>query len=1016
MSRRVARVVALIVPCLGGAASSSIPLQTGPTVDVPARLEPGRPIERTLGAGAEHRYELTLQQGERAAVSALQRGLDVVIRVIAPDGAVLGDFDDELRDGREEQAEVVAVASGVHTLIVNAALRRTAPGIYVIRLAGTRGATDDDRARQALRALRAEYGRIGDIQAARPLLERALTLAERTRGGEPLEVATVRRDIGRLLQRARAYTAAVVHFEQASVAFEAALGADHPATADVWTSLAATYNWLGQRAKAEPLAQRALGVTEQALGPEHPQVAWCLITLANLRENAHDFDRAEELSRRALAIVDKTQGANRQMSVVLNNLGSQLIARQQFEQADELLRRSLQIQEDNGEPGVNLAITLQNLGITARERRDYAKSEEHYLRALALRRESLAPDHPDIALNLNNLATLYRATGNLPRSLETYFQALRILEKNNGPYNNVNVLGNIARTYAAMGDVAHAIEFQRRVDAAIERDLALQLAIGSEREKLAFVNSLADRIERTISLDVGTRSGEPQATELAALVVLQRKGRILDAMTDTFTSIRRRLGSPEEQRVLDDLAAKTRELARVALSNPQGASATDHLAAIRQLERQREAVESELSKRSAEYRAQVGPVTLEAVRTALPDDAALVEYAVYRPFDPRAESNTTAYGAARYVAYVITRQETRRVDLGPASAVDAAVASFRQALGDPHRSDVTLLARQVDAVVMQPVRSLAGPARRLLISPDGALNLMPFEALRDEQGRYLLERFQIGYLSSGRDLLRLQAQRQSRSEAVVVANPLFGGQAVVDEVRGKPDAAAGRRSLTSVDDLASAYFAPLRGTALEAQRIKTLFPETTVLERERATTLAVSQLKAPRLLHIATHGFFIQDPLRSIRNPLLRSGLALTGANLRSAQETGAASDGILTALEASNLDLWGTKLVTLSACDTGIGEIRNGEGVYGLRRAFFLAGAETVVMSLWPVSDYVTRELMADYYLGLRNGLGRGDALRRSQRTMLARRGRQHPFYWASFIQAGEWASLDGRRTTAPR
>ena len=119
----------------------------------------------------------------------------------------------------------------------------------------------------------------------------------------------------------------------------------------------------------------------------------------------------------------------------------------------------------------------------------------------------------------------------------------------------MNVLGNIARTYAAMGDLAHAIEFQRRVDAAIETDLALQLAIGSEREKLAFVNSLADRIERTISLDVGARFSEPQATELAALVVLQRKGRILDAMTDTFASVRRRLGSAEEQQVLDDLAA-----------------------------------------------------------------------------------------------------------------------------------------------------------------------------------------------------------------------------------------------------------------------------------------------------------------------------------------------------------------------------------------------------------------------------------------------------------------------------
>ena len=102
---------------------------------------------------------------------------------------------------------------------------------------------------------------------------------------------------------------------------------------------------------------------------------------------------------------------------------------------------------------------------------------------------------------------------------------------------------------------------------------------------------------------------------------------------------------------------------------------------------------------------------------------------------------------------------------------------------------------------------------------------------------------------------------------------------------------------------------------------------------------------------------------------------------------------------------------MTLSACDTGMGEVRSGEGVYGLRRAFFLAGAETLVMSLWPVSDYVTREMMTSYYRGLQTGLGRGDALRRTQLAMLARPDRRHPFYWASFIQAGEWANLEGRR-----
>ena len=147
-----------------------------------------------------------------------------------------------------------------------------------------------------------------------------------------------------------------------------------------------------------------------------------------------------------------------------------------------------------------------------------------------------------------------------------------------------------------------------------------------------------------------------------------------------------------------------------------------------------------------------------------------------------------------------------------------------------------------------------------------------------------------------------------------------------------------------------------------------------------------------------------------IENPLLRSGLALAGVNqLLGRADQG--DDGVLTALEAAGLDLWGTKLVVLSACDTGVGEVKNGEGVFGLRRALSMAGSETQVISLWPVSDLGARDLMIEYYKALERGDGRGDGLRRVQLEMLKRKGRRHPFYWASFIQSGEWANLEGKR-----
>jgi CHAT domain-containing protein len=207
------------------------------------------------------------------------------------------------------------------------------------------------------------------------------------------------------------------------------------------------------------------------------------------------------------------------------------------------------------------------------------------------------------------------------------------------------------------------------------------------------------------------------------------------------------------------------------------------------------------------------------------------------------------------------------------------------------------------------------------------------------------------------------------------------------------------------------YFAPLANTAAEANAIKRFLPDALVLTGPRATKAAVARLDAPRLLHIASHGFFLKDGAAvsgaPIENPLLRSGIALAGANLGHDIR----GDGILTALEASGLNLVGTRLVTLSACDTGVGEVRNGEGVYGLRRAFVLAGTESLVMSLWPLSDYIARATMVSYYAGLHNGLGRGEALRQAKLSMIKRKGRQHPYYWASFIQSGDWSSLDGKR-----
>ncbi|MEM9121139.1 MAG: CHAT domain-containing protein, partial [Cyanobacteria bacterium P01_F01_bin.56] len=232
-------------------------------------------------------------------------------------------------------------------------------------------------------------------------------------------------------------------------------------------------------------------------------------------------------------------------------------------------------------------------------------------------------------------------------------------------------------------------------------------------------------------------------------------------------------------------------------------------------------------------------------------------------------------------------------------------------------------------------------------------------------------------------------------------------------------------------ELSQLQVGPLPGTAAEAEALRPLLPNAEIRVEAEATENLLKLVESPRILHIATHGFFLTDVERpdlnnqrgigviasdapfsssgplgvAVENPLLRSGLALAGFNTRSSGD----EDGVFTALEASQLNLFGTQLVVLSACDTGLGDISNGEGVYGLRRAFALAGAETQLLSLWQVSDFGTQSLMANYYENLTAGRGRSEALREVQLDMIEEGGEySHPYYWAAFVLTGDWRPLE--------
>ena len=905
------------------------------------------------------------------------------------------------------------------TLYVRAlAMREKALGADHLEVAGS------------LNNLAVLYRSTGDYTRAEPLLIRSLEIREKILGTNHPEVAAGLQGLGVLYFDKGDYIQAEPLLIRSLEIWEKAWGADHPLVATSLNNLAAFYYARGDFTQAELLYARAAEKWERALGPDHPDVASSLNNLAELACARGDYARAEPLYARSLAIFEKALGADHPLVALgLNNLGGLYRIKGDFAKAESLFIKSLAIREKALEPNhPDIAQSLHNLALLYTSNGDFARAEPLYLRALAIIEKALGADHPNVATSLNALALLYCEQGDFARAEPLYLRALAINEKAVGADhpNVATSLNDLAVLYQSQGDSAKAIQYRTLSNNTTERDLIHNLGSGSELQKALYLKQTELRTDLSISLHIQAAPQDPEAAKAALTVILRRKGRALDAMTSAIEVLRRQQ-TPEHQKQLDTYARLNSQISVLTLRGPGKQKPEDHLRYLSELKRQKEQVEQEISRLSAEFKTQVTPIHLENIQKMIPPDAQLVEYAVYRPFDSKARR----FGTPRFVVYLLnTNGEIHCADLGETHQIEAAVDEFRRVVRDTSsdsrsirlgslpktsQADLKTAGKTLEKLIFEPVRKLLGSTTRVLLSPDGVLNLIPFDAFVDDQGQYLVETFEFSYLTSGRDLLRLNTGIKSEQPPLVIANPNYA-RGNGPQLLGYP----------------FPPLAPLPGTAAEAKFLKAAFPDGTVFLNSQATESVLTQARRPELLHIGTHGYFFPDvkpevetnpeasrliklldqpiQVEKVRqeNPLLRSYLFFAGAN-HSGKNT--ENDGILTALEASGLNLWGTKLVVLSACDTGLGDVRNGDGVYGLRRALVLAGSESQMVSLWPVSDTATRDLMTRYYQLLKAGAGRSAALRQIRQEFLRNPKRRHPFYWASFILSGEWANLAGTR-----
>jgi len=728
----------------------------------------------------------------------------------------------------------------------------------------------------------------------------------------------------------------------------------------------------GDNEQALALAQEVHDLSRNLPDPEHPLVAVSLSILSLLHARRGAYDVALPLCERALAIQERVLGPNHPDTAT---------------SLDTLAHLHERIEADDA------ALPLCE-------------------RALAIREQVLGPDHPDTATSLNNLARLHGRRGAYDAALPLYERALAIQERVLGPDhpNTATSLHNLAVLYSAKARPHDALSLMEQALAINALMLGQIFSIGSEQQRMTFLQTQQGSFHAFLSLVWQHFRQDAEVVQRTFDVALRRKALGAEALFAQREAI---LGGayPALEPQLHQLHVVRMQIAQKTLAGPDPEGLSVHQERLAQWHTEKEYLEATLARAIPEMNLErrLRAVDRQVVAWALPDTTTLVEFVRFSVcnFQAVPARGESQWQEPRYLAFVLPAGEpdnVQMIDLGEALPIDQMIATYRAhliAAGGYDRSPGTSpspgedIGTALRSALFDPVaRALPDGCTSLLLAPDGALSQLPFEVLPTEGGGYLTDTVHITYLSAGRDVLRFEADTLIAPTApLIAADPDFdlAGHVPVSAAASSSERASVRHSR----DLRRGghQYKRLPGTAVEGERIATLLGVTPWLA-DRVMETPLKACRSPRILHLATHGGFLPDqpfdpevqqgrlggPGRE--NPMLRSFLVTAGVNAcsqgRAIPEE--AEDGILTAEDVSGMNLLGTELVVLSACDTGRGEVEIGEGVLGLRRAFVVAGAQTLVMSLWSASDIATAILMGKFYTHLLHGHGRDQALRHAQ------------------------------------
>jgi len=836
----------------------------------------------------------------------------------------------------------------------------------------------------ALNTLGNFYNVTGNYQKTEPYYLQAYEIRKKTLKENHTDIGQSLNSLGTLYHKQGNYLKAVSYYEKALESWRKSLGEIHPAVSAVINNLGSLYNLMGNYQKALPYHLKAVEIKRKSMGETHPELAAPLTNLGLLYVEMKMYSQAEPYLIQSLEITRKSLGEDHpDLGIMMNSLGKLYMDLGAYAKAEKFYLQALTIHKKAlGDQHPEVAGSLHNLGILYWLMGDFAKAERHQLEALEIRKKKLNEYHPDVATSLHNLGILYLSNKKTNKAMErfqdwnskkhaqvqSYFPSLSDNEKERFFENNLSGNQEIFKSFLVQ---RHPEKKEITVDLYNDQLLMKGLLLNSSAKWKHRIKTSGDK--KLFALFTEWESNQNKLNKLLIA------------------------SDPKERAGLDSVYAKT------------------------------EKMEEELSLRSENFArlSDKKRVTWKEVQKALkPGEAAiemirLKKFGISRIVTDTSNPKKPVYKIKGltdtiYYAALIVKPESlypEMVLLKNGNELEGKLLTYYKKAISNQIPDL-----QSYQQFWGKIASHLPATKRIFFSPDGVFHNLNLNTLQNPSTKkYLLEEKDIRLVTVTKDIVNPVPAEEDNKLAELLGFPSYYQNK--DSLAKKsssetisPSMNYGLR-LESIGPLAE-----LPATKTEVDKIASILDglgwEVKSHTGPAAMEETLKESYKPRILHVATHGFFQSDTIKGT-NPLLRSGLMLTGAgSTLNGARSESGEDGILTAYEAMNLNLDNTDLVTLSACETGLGVVKNGEGVYGLQRAFKVAGARSIIMSLWKVDDEATQELMVRFYKNWLSPLkpeggvkskegGLRSAFLAAQKELKAKY--PDPYFWGAFVMVGE-------------